>query len=144
VDEELRQALVQPAESDLLDQLHDLREPLAVHAENEAPERLELEHQLVEHRRRHREERHVLLGDAARRVVGVPEQAAAGEDAALAGVDAVEQDLAAVGRELRHAHAAFEQQGKAAAGLGGVEKHGAGGHLQELRLGQKALQARRA
>jgi hypothetical protein len=56
----------------------------------------------------------------------VAEQAAGTDDAALAGLHAVERQLAAAGALLGDAHRAGQHEGKSAAGLMLVEDHGAG------------------
>ena len=73
----------------------------------------------------------------------MPEQATARQDAALPGLDAVEQDFAAVRRGLGDAHAALEHQRKAAAGLIGIEQHIACGGMQQLRFAEQRIQALR-
>src|SRR5512144_621061 len=50
--EELREALVELTEGDLVDELHHLREALAVHRKDEAAEGLGLDHQRLEDVRR--------------------------------------------------------------------------------------------
>jgi hypothetical protein len=131
----------EPAERDFLDQRHHFREALAVHAEDEAPERLVLEQQFIEECGRQAEQGDVVFGDAARGVVRMPEQAPAGQDAALAGLYAVKLDLAAARRGHRDAHRALQHQRKTAAGLLRVEQNRARRDTQDLRLGQQALEA---
>ena len=72
----------------------------------------------------------------------MPEQAAARKNAALAGFHPVEQDLAAAGGGLGHAHAAFDQERKAAAGLSGVEKNAACARAMPLRLVDESVEPR--
>ncbi|OGA40970.1 MAG: hypothetical protein A3G28_00460 [Betaproteobacteria bacterium RIFCSPLOWO2_12_FULL_68_19] len=93
----------------------------------------------MEQRRRDAEQRHGLLGDGLRRVVRVAEQAASRQDAALARLDAVEQDLAPARRALGDAHAAFQDEREAAAGLARIEKDAARGEVQRRRFGEQAL-----
>jgi len=60
------------------------------------------------------------------------EQAARGDDAALAGDDAIQRQFATAGAELGDADRAAEDEGKSEAGLALVEYGGAGGQRQGL------------
>jgi hypothetical protein len=140
LDEKLREPRVEAAECHLLDELHDLRETLPVHAEHESAERLMLDEKLLKKRRRDAEQCDVGFGHARGAVVGLPEQAAPGEETSLSRLHVVEHDLAPSGRGLRHPHRPLEQQGKSAAGLAGTEEDAPLWRLDQLGLTQEPLE----
>ncbi len=105
-DQQRGKPLVELLVGDRLDDLHQRRETLAEQRENMAAERFVLGDQRVERRRGHDQQIDLGLGDAGRVVLGVAQQAAARKKAGLAGLDAVELQLAAVGIALQHADGA--------------------------------------
>jgi hypothetical protein len=143
LDEKLREPRVEAAECHLLDELHDLRETLPVHAEHESAERLMLDEKLLKKRRRDTEQCDVGFGHARGAVVGLPEQAAPGEETSLSRLHVVEHDLAPSGRGLRHPHRPLEQQGKSAARLPGMKQHGSLRRAHRLGFTQESLEERR-
>jgi hypothetical protein len=93
------QALVELAEGDFLDQLHQFRHALGEQRKHEIAEHRRGQH-LVEQRARQQGQRGLALADAARVVVGVPEQAAGTDDAALARQHTIQRQFATAGAEL--------------------------------------------
>ena len=112
------EALIQFMESHCFDQQHQVGETCAEQLEDVTAERLMPREELFEQRQRHGNQRDCGFSDAGGCIVDVSEQAAAGQHAAFAGRDAIEQDFPALLRNLGDADRAFKHQRKGrAAGL---------------------------
>jgi hypothetical protein len=139
---EAGEARIEPAESHFFHQFHDFRQTIRVHAEDEAAKGLELQYEFLEKHGRNAEINDILFRDSGCRVIRVPEQTASRKDATLSGLNPVQQDFAAGGIRHADAHAALDQQRKAAARLLRVEKNAASGRAMPVCRGEQRVPLR--
>mgnify|MGYP000870227484 CR=1 FL=1 len=131
--QQLGESLVEAAEGDLLDELHQLGDALGEEPKDEVPERAAVGDQLLEYGDWQEQQRERRLGDAARGIRAVGEQAARGDDARIAWRHSVEEHLASASRTLHHLDRASEDQGESLACLPFGKQLAAGWNLQLCR-----------
>jgi hypothetical protein len=108
--QQIGQTLVDGAKGHFFHQLHQFADARRKVAKDEGAERLRIAQQPIEERARQNVGGDIGLGHTARRVARFAEQTTHRQDAAVAGVETVEHDLATGERRFDDAHRARSQQ----------------------------------
>ncbi len=105
-----RQPLIDAAECHVVNEGHQVRDPLGEGVEHEDPEGWGLQDDLEKYASWDREDRQLRLGCSQRRIGDLAEQRHDRDDAALSGADTVQKDLVALRADLRGPDGTLNEQ----------------------------------